>query len=429
MTASMSPIPKQSPRRIALRRLSAFSGIRRHVVGFSSALKRRVVGSRRKKETSALTLALVVIVALGAWSLVGSGTSPSPPLSNTPAPDPVQTTIAAPTFPTPGGATASMGAYDAVTCITVTQCLAVGATSAGVGSAASSGDGGGSWAPLTVPIGTPELDAVTCVDASNCVAVGADDAVVTTDGGTTWALNTVADSSTTLLGVACATASDCVADGVVPGAGTSDGGRLFVSGDGGASWTAAAMRSGMPGLGGLACPTATLCIAVGDAVLVSGDGGQTWQQRTVVGGMDSLRTVSCASPLDCIAVGPNAEGASDANATANAIVTSDGGTTWRNEAMPVGTSPVQRISCGSAQQCLAVGPGLTSSQAPVFLASTDGGSTWSAAPAPAGMVGVADASCVSGFHCVAVGRTTSGPAAATTEDGVTWTTTAAAVPA
>jgi len=259
----------------------------------------------------------------------------------------------------------------------------------------------------------------------HCIAVGAHASVSTSDGGATWTLHSVTDASSSLLGVACASATDCVADGVSPQRTGPYAGKLFVSADAGSTWTAASLPTDTPGLGGLACPTATRCIAVGDAVVVSDDGGQTWQQETVPGGMGSLRSITCTTTLYCIAVGPNAQGGIDPNAPANAVVTTDGGNTWRHASLPSGSAALEQISCGSTQSCVAAGPSLANGGAPTFVSTNNGGAKWLPETVPPGMVAIADVACTADSHCAAVGRTTTGSATAVTSDGSTWTVQAA----
>jgi len=380
--------------------------------------------TRRREKVASALLVLVVLVGFVSWALLGGGPTGRSASGN--ASQPAPSTPGAPPFQTPGGAGPAVGAYDAVTCSSATSCLAVGADAAGGGVAATSSDGGSSWQSHAVPASTPELDAVACPSTSHCVAVGAHSALTTSDGGNTWAPHVVPDSAVTLLGVACANGNDCVASGIVAGAGNPYGGKLFSSTDGGTTWSMASVVAPDAPLAGVTCPTASRCIAVGDTVLTSDDAGRTWQQRTVDGGMGWLRSVTCSTALACIAVGPNAEGSVDPTAAADAIATSDGGDTWHQMALPAGTAPIERISCGNAQACVAAGPGLTPQQAPAYVSSGDGGGHWGPAASPNGMTAIADVACVSSTHCLAVGRGGSGAETSVTSDGHTWTTSQAA---
>jgi len=84
--------------------------------------------------------------------------------------------VDAPAVPTPGGAEAGTGAFNAVTCATSDDCVAVGGDANLGGIAATSSDGGNTWTSASVESGQPELNAVTCSGISDCVAVGVGDA-------------------------------------------------------------------------------------------------------------------------------------------------------------------------------------------------------------------------------------------------------------
>ncbi len=322
----------------------------------------------------------------------------------------------APIVLTPGGAFGGSGNFNAITCIAASTCIAVGGDDnlQGVSSTLS---GGTTWSAGSVQAGLPDLEAVSCSSASACVAVGQGVSAISTDGGATWKASSIPDGATTLLGVSCPTSNFCVAVGVAPGDNGPYEGELLTSNDGGVTWSNPAVPSSTGALGAVDCPSASFCVAVGASVLVSTDGGQTWSSRAVSGGSGVLRSVSCSSPTTCVAIGANPIGAQVPSASANAVLTTDGGTTWSTEVMPAGSANLFALSC-NATRCEAAGTSTTGVGAEI-LASTNGGATWHADSAgAAGFTAVSAISCLSGSNCVFVGTSQGSPEAATSSSGI-----------
>lgn len=331
----------------------------------------------------------------------------------------------APALPTPGGAMPGHGSFNAVTCTSTSDCLAVGADSSGAAVVATTSNIGSSWSNQSVPSGIGPLDAVSCGDSQHCVAVGQGAIITSTDGGSSWTQSTVPTQNTTLLGVSCASATLCLASGVVPEVGEPLAGQLIISTDGGSTWTAATMPPATHGLSGIACPTATFCVAVGDSIDVSNDGGMTWTPRAVTGtvGPGSLRSVACASATQCVAVGANVDGMQDPTVPGLAIVTSDGGATWQAQSMPTSTSAIDQITCVGGSQCLAGGFSDASGGTAAFASSGDGGRTWQSQPPPSGLSRIAGLTCPAVNNCIAVGVNGTQSNTVSTRDGKTWSPT------
>lgn len=218
------------------------------------------------------------------------------------------------------------GTLNAVSCVTIGFCVAVGRGNTGV--ILTSLDGGANWNP---PVsGTPAtfLNGVACVTSSTCVAVGAAGTIVTTgDAGQTWQ-NRSSAIATDLDAVSCGSSTECVAVGLQ--------GKILSSTDAGVHWTPHSALS-YQDLFGVSCPTTTFCIAVGRAyVLTSTD--QFTSFSTYVTPYD-LNAVSCAAALRCLAVG-----------TYVAAKTYDGGATWSADSVG---ALLLGVSCPST--CWAVG--------------------------------------------------------------------------
>ncbi|HEV3132563.1 MAG TPA: Ig-like domain-containing protein [Acidimicrobiales bacterium] len=233
--------------------------------------------------------------------------------------------------------------------------------------------------------------------------------VTTTDGGTTWTNRPYPGGITLFTGVSCGSTSQCIA---VPD------GSIFITSDGGITWAQPTLPYGISGLTGVSCGSTSNCAAVSingptgiNLVVTTANGGATWTNPIRPPGFPVLQLegISCPSASDCLAVGPGV------------ISSSDGGATWTKQTIPSGTG-VLAVSCGSSSNCVATGAGV--------IATTDGGTNWVTQGVstvfPFDGLGV---SCASALDCVVVGYAVEGKfgpfppvIAATTDGGTTWTT-------
>jgi photosystem II stability/assembly factor-like uncharacterized protein len=370
-----------------------------------------------KRALSPLGLAAVLVVLTGtgvtayavtATSSVASGSTGVGPGATSSA-----TTTPAPHIETPvaGGASAGVGAYNAVSCSSPTSCIAAGATSSGAAQIGISTNGGSTYSSASLPSGIPALHAVSCEGNSLCVAVGVNHIVTSSDGGKSWKDHALADTGLSLLGVTCSTSSLCLAAGSESTAQRpSAQAPIYRSLDQGASWTLTSVPPQVVGIGAIACPTTTVCIAVGSSVLKSTDGGSTWQQMGVTGKVQQLTSIACSSSTTCIAVGPNPEGVYNHALGADAVETTDGGANFHSVSFPYYSASLFEVSCASTTSCIASGAEGTGITGPAFVASSDGGVTWNVATPPPTFSAVAGISCPSGGSCVLVGQTPSGAA-------------------
>jgi hypothetical protein len=348
--------------------------------------------------------ALIIVGGAGVTAYAVTGSSPEVPVSVPASTNPPSALTAH-----PGGAVPGSGGFNAVSCATTTDCVAVGADAAGAAVASISTNAGSSFASQPLPAGTPALSSVSCAGSSTCVAVGKDDIVASGDGGATWSAHSLSNTDFTLLGVGCQSATLCLAGGINDHPLRQDNQAVIVtSTDGGVTWKQSAVPSFVAGVASIACPSATRCIAVGSNVLVSNDAGATWSPVAVKGGTGQLLSITCPSATTCIAVGPNASGANNPNAPGNAVETTDGGITFSAVTLPPASASVFEVSCASVTSCVAGGAMGTGAATPVFLSSTNGGASWATAAAPPNFMGVAGLSCPPGGACVAVGRAGTG---------------------
>ncbi len=285
-----------------------------------------------------------------------------------------------------------------VTCVTTSDCWAVGGQELGANPAPSSlaehWDGSG-WSVVPTPAGFGYLFSVACPSTSDCWAVGtavASDNSGPLNGiidhwdGSSWSPVTTAPSGQTydqFNSVACTGASDCWAVGF---AGPNQQQNNFlpdvapnVPGDGafaehwdGTSWSVAAV------------PQATAPLGT------------------------YLSSVTCTSSSQCWAVGATMNAAGDPSAT---LVDRWDGSSWMTapSPSPAPTSGLLTdVTCLDASDCWAVGAfGFTSGQggAPSPFIESWNGSQWSIEPSPdVTAFGYLDGlACVRGAMCVASG--------------------------
>jgi hypothetical protein len=170
-----------------------------------------------------------------------------------------------------------------ISCTPAGTCLVAGysSTTTGHGEAdiALSLDGGQTWAPATIPPGTGALESATCVTATDCLAVGSTSTTVSdvvpaqglvlasTDGGHTWTAAS-APPVDDAFGVACPSTLVCALVGTEwtgqPPVGT---GAVAVSTDGGLSFTGSKVAYVPLSLTALSCPAPSACVAVGGDVV------------------------------------------------------------------------------------------------------------------------------------------------------------------
>jgi len=215
----------------------------------------------------------------------------------------------------------SKGPLQAVTCVSATDCLAVGQTG---GSARWNGK---EWSTSTAPFvfGTPEqgtLSDLSCTSASFCVAVGTygQSSLIFSWNGSIWTSQTSPTGS--LLGVSCTATYACTAVGVMSGP-TGTLIPLITRWDG-TKWTTqkAAYSAGaeFAGLSGVSCASQTVCYATGATrsgpnmeTLAEVWNGTSWEVQSTpnpVGAVASFfRGVSCISITVCESVGVSRNGA------------------------------------------------------------------------------------------------------------------------
>jgi hypothetical protein len=352
---------------------------------------------------------------------------------------------------------ASIGQLGAMTCLTATNCVAVGtsgnqAEDLVVAVIATTSDGGRTWTSRPLPNPVASLADVSCAPSGQCLAVGgstgsggtptnpnqAGVALTSSDGGRTWTSADVPAGVGDLGNVACPTATFCLVVGRTP---DNEGGVALTTTTVGKVWTKRQMPSADDVLSDVACPSSMICLGLGSrdstageypVVLRTTDGGASWLS-TPLGGQPS-GSLSCPSVITCFV----AESISipDGSPTAGIMATADGGASWASQTVPPimggleSSGGLSAISCGSATSCVAVGGGIGPRGglgSAIVLTTTDGGAVWTSQAPPDGMGGFAGVACVDPSDCVADGTDPSGGvtlSAATSDGGTQWTSQA-----
>ena len=347
--------------------------------------------------------------------------------------------------PNPAGARYSI--LSGLSCTSRTACTAVGyfTNSAGTGVTLAERWDGTGWSIQRTPnpagATSSLLFGVSCVSTTECTAVGS----TTNRAGTTmplaerwngsrWSIQRTPNPSGTnptglsyLGGVSCASATACFAVGYSGNSFGTAGAPVTARWDG-TRW--AIQRTPRPAgasagfLSGVSCGSPTSCTAVGFFINRAGAGvtlaerwdGTSWSiERTPNpegATATQLVSVSCTSPSLCTAVGFF----TDVTGIEVMVAERRNGVGWviQRTRYPAGALSVELVfvSCASARSCTAVGYYSNASGYDVRLTERWDGTAWSIQriPNPAGATStqLLAVSCESSARCVAVGGFTNG---------------------
>jgi hypothetical protein len=315
----------------------------------------------------------------------------------------------------PRGATSNV--LSGVSCVSASFCEAVGThfDSAGNQDILAETWNGQRWTTQTTPdpanpSGSPDdnsLYKVSCVSAQFCEAVGAGStgALTLMWNGTSWAIQTRPGASDVdPQVVSCASSSFCMAADAEGNVDTWDG----------SVWSAGTDVTGLTYVGAISCLSATFCEAVGSGATgpeAAAWDGTSWTGQAVAGPTSTaLSDVSCTAATSCEAVGEAAGSGQEGT-----VAESWDGSTWTVQATPNPSSTqgsqLTGVSCTSATSCTAVGS-YTSSNVSTFgqmltVAEVWDGTAWSldSSPNPGTDSLMEGVSCGSSQNCTAVGQT------------------------
>ena len=262
-----------------------------------------------------------------------------------------------------------------VACPTPTDCIAVGSNGGslpGSGVVVATTDGGATWNLVAAPAGALTVTAISCVSITNCLAVVNDGSLVwsatSTDFGHTWhrggtmpSLFVAGDD------VSCTMGGPCLIAGYVPtGTGTGEG-AVALSSDGGQTWSLASVPNGIGVLHSSTCASSTDCLAAGStsssvtnvapargALLDSTDGGHTWQPATKTPPVGDVFDIECPTANVCVIVGTVWKG-TPAVGAGGVAQSGDGGRTFRLSSAAYVPLTLTALSCPTASACFAAG--------------------------------------------------------------------------
>jgi len=128
--------------------------------------------------------------------------------------------------------------------------------------------------------------------------------------------------------------------------------------------------SGSEILDGLSCPTAGQCFVVGSVgshgvILGSDDGGRSWKQLALPIGTPPVLQIACANASHCLAVGStrlSAFGAPEPRANTYVpwvLRTSNSGSTWQRSSLALAGTVLTNVACTPSGSCLAAGERVT----------------------------------------------------------------------
>jgi hypothetical protein len=321
-----------------------------------------------------------------------------------------------------------------MTCLTASNCWAVGSVGLGPvnGKTLAEHWNGSAWSIVSTPNPSAStlnaFNGVDCVSSVDCWATGLGNGTNTTDqslaehwNGSAWSIvPTPNPSSVSILGgVECVSSSNCWTVGHA-------GGQTLAEHWNGTAWLVVGTPDTSPTqqneLGNVTCVSASDCWAVGDGgiggtqqTLAEHWNGTAWSLATTADTSpaqdNSLAGVSCTTSSDCWAVGLAENGTGGVQQT---LAEHWNGATWSIVATPnsspVQTNVLQDVACVGPDSCWAVGQNVDAGMVGHALAEHWDGSGWSeVATAPSSFrTGFGGVACPAISTCWAVGFVASG---------------------
>jgi len=323
----------------------------------------------------------------------------------------------------PGGELAS-NRLDGVSCVSGSECIAVGETS---GDLMAQSWSGSEWSLMSMPEAGTSFNnnvGVSCTTFTSCTAVGfywntgakADKTLAERWNGSEWLVqetpNPAGSVESKFESVSCASSSACMAVGTYVDSEVK--GHPLSASWNGTEWklqeVPTPVGTSANYLHGVSCTASNACTAVGYSdgkILAERWNGAEWKIQTTPATSGSLEDVSCASAA-CMAVGTN-------TGTTSALAVVWNGTEWKaSEVLTPGGATkaiLDDVSCASASVCFAVGWYENAASSYQFAEGWNG-TSWQIHPIPpppfAISSSLAGISCVSPSLCEAVGAYKSG---------------------
>ena len=384
-----------------------------------SATRRIVLGSAR-----AAAVSVLAVVLSGGVLVSGAGAAPVTSRAAVTAASSVPHALA------PGSSGYLTSRLDGLSCLSATNCVAVGGGGSPPTSTQTLAEAWNGTAWGVVPSPSPstylnDLLSVSCTGPTRCVAAGSatvgidPQTLIESWDGSAWTVVPTPDGSgkvNILNGVSCTSPTSCVAVGAAWVEDIFDF-QTLVEQWNGATWSIVP-TTGAAGVGYLSdvtCVSSSDCVAVGwdnsGRTLVLSWDGHSWSvtpSPSVAGSNNVLSGVTCLSATACVAVGDSVVYATGIGST---LVEAWNGSTWSIEPTAGATGPsdgLNHVSCSSTTACMATGfhfaPGVSEPQE--TLVESWNGSAWSVVPSPSPSAtrnNLQNVSCSSPTACLAVG--------------------------
>ena len=217
----------------------------------------------------------------------------------------------------------STRAIDAITCVSSTLCVAVGA------SGYATIYNGTSWSTPADVDSTRTMDAVSCVSSTFCVAVDTAGYAVIYNGSS-WGTPTDIDSTRSINAISCASSTFCVAVGASGYAAKYTG-----------TWATATDVDSTRAMDAIACTSSTFCVT-GDTTGYSAKYTGTWATATDIDASRSISTIACTSSTFCVTGDTTGYSAKYTG-------------TWATATDVDSTRSIKEIVCESSTFCVAIG--------------------------------------------------------------------------
>jgi hypothetical protein len=276
-------------------------------------------------------------------------------------------------------------ALNGVWCSSVNSCVAVGdygSATATSGHAFVETLSGGNWTATTSalePSGAvaSDLTALTCFTVTSCVATGTywdssgnSHALFESLSGGTWTSSTAADPATATFvqvnSIQCFSATSCLAVGVWgPNVNNNADNQALLETLSGTTWTATSLGNAGDDLRSISCPSTTSCMAVGynnsNAAVTESLSSGTWTRGTIPvpsgASFNGIVGVECPTSInDCVAIGGLRVPANASNA--DTLIETDTNGTWTPTTgidPSTGFGFPEALSCPDLSSCVGVG--------------------------------------------------------------------------
>jgi hypothetical protein len=327
--------------------------------------------------------------------------------------------------PTPNAMRFPRSQMFGVSCTSASACVAVGASFDLTSRSRTLAErwNGSKWAIQPTPnpggAGISVLSGVSCVSASDCIAVGSsyiarsDVALIEHWDGRKWEIQHIPRSarpnSSELLAVSCADRRGCTAVGD-----TFAGSDLVALAErwNGRTWRIQHTpnpegRATVMSLRDVSCPSRNTCTAVGSVgtrTLSERWNGHNWTIQPTQNSRherNELLSVSCASAQACLAVGDGFDCAPSGGCVTVQLAERWHDHEWKLQRTPKTRSTLSGVACASAPTCTAVGDSASGT-----LAERWNGTNWTTQPTPSSTgtnTALVSVSCPSATGCTAVG--------------------------